>query len=217
MNLFQFGNFYKKLEYFKVGLYSALVLVCCNLPSIVKASGEVDPSLYSTPRCVLNGGTIVQTYHNTGSDTGGWGMNCAQAIGASIAKRDALILTQSALCTSTIPGNTRYEIYYAEGEPSLTSCWYIPMVLGYPVYNHQRGFSAVCCSYGRCGNGTVESNPPMHEELCDDGNTVSGDGCSSTCLWEISLPSPSPSTSQSSWPSPNQSSWPSPSASQSSW
>jgi len=30
-----------------------------------------------------------------------------------------------------------------------------------------------------CGNGTVE--PP---EMCDDGNTVSGDGCSSTCQLE---------------------------------
>jgi cysteine-rich repeat protein len=30
-----------------------------------------------------------------------------------------------------------------------------------------------------CGNGTIES-----PEECDDGNTVSGDGCSSTCQGE---------------------------------
>ena len=29
---------------------------------------------------------------------------------------------------------------------------------------------------GICGNGVVEAN-----EECDDGNTVDGDGCSSTC------------------------------------
>ncbi|MDD5055196.1 MAG: DUF4215 domain-containing protein [Candidatus Peribacteraceae bacterium] len=34
-----------------------------------------------------------------------------------------------------------------------------------------------------CGNGKVEA-----EEQCDDGNTVSGDGCSSTCLKEIPTP-----------------------------
>lgn len=32
---------------------------------------------------------------------------------------------------------------------------------------------------GPCGNGTVDSG-----EQCDDGNTASGDGCSSTCRWE---------------------------------
>jgi cysteine-rich repeat protein len=30
-----------------------------------------------------------------------------------------------------------------------------------------------------CGNGIVEG-----AEQCDDGNTISGDGCSATCLWE---------------------------------
>ena len=34
-----------------------------------------------------------------------------------------------------------------------------------------------------CGNGTVESG-----EQCDDGNTVSGDGCSSTCQNESTTP-----------------------------
>lgn len=31
-----------------------------------------------------------------------------------------------------------------------------------------------------CGNGIVEG-----EETCDDGNTIAGDGCSSTCTWEV--------------------------------
>lgn len=30
----------------------------------------------------------------------------------------------------------------------------------------------------RCGNGRVEQN---RGEVCDDGNTVNGDGCSSDC------------------------------------
>src|ERR1700690_2640154 len=30
-----------------------------------------------------------------------------------------------------------------------------------------------------CGNGKLDPN-----EQCDDGNTVGGDGCSSTCQWE---------------------------------
>lgn len=38
-----------------------------------------------------------------------------------------------------------------------------------------------------CGNGTVE--PP---EQCDDGNTASGDGCSSFCTLEGATPTPSP-------------------------
>ncbi|MDO8630242.1 MAG: DUF4215 domain-containing protein, partial [Phycisphaerales bacterium] len=38
-----------------------------------------------------------------------------------------------------------------------------------------------------CGNGTVETG-----EQCDDGNTVSGDGCSATCQTE-EPPPPAPS------------------------
>ena len=34
-----------------------------------------------------------------------------------------------------------------------------------------------------CGNGIVETG-----EQCDDGNTVSGDGCSATCQLEVALP-----------------------------
>jgi len=37
--------------------------------------------------------------------------------------------------------------------------------------------SAGCYPY--CGNGSVDSG-----EECDDGNTVSGDGCAESCLWE---------------------------------
>jgi len=32
-----------------------------------------------------------------------------------------------------------------------------------------------------CGNSVNNTNPPTYTELCDDGNTVSSDGCSSTC------------------------------------
>jgi cysteine-rich repeat protein len=38
------------------------------------------------------------------------------------------------------------------------------------------------CTLGpRCGDGKVESGV----ETCDDGNTVSGDGCSAKCLREM--------------------------------
>jgi cysteine-rich repeat protein len=30
-----------------------------------------------------------------------------------------------------------------------------------------------------CGNGVIEPG-----EQCDDGNTIGGDGCSSTCQWQ---------------------------------
>ena len=38
----------------------------------------------------------------------------------------------------------------------------------------------------RCGNGVIETG-----ETCDDGNTVSGDGCSSTCIMEVPNGAPS--------------------------
>ena len=38
-----------------------------------------------------------------------------------------------------------------------------------------------------CGNGSVEAS-----EQCDDGNTLDGDGCSSTCRIEPPPPSPRP-------------------------
>jgi len=38
------------------------------------------------------------------------------------------------------------------------------------------------CSSSVCGNGMVESG-----EQCDDGNTMSGDGCSSTCKVEATI------------------------------
>jgi len=52
------------------------------------------------------------------------------------------------------------------------------------------GFSLVACTVGQggiggddvapnCGNNTIDA-----EETCDDGNTASGDGCSSTCQTE---------------------------------
>jgi cysteine-rich repeat protein len=34
----------------------------------------------------------------------------------------------------------------------------------------------------RCGDGNVDS---QFGEGCDDGNTISGDGCSTTCQKEV--------------------------------
>ena len=37
-----------------------------------------------------------------------------------------------------------------------------------------------CTNY--CGNGVIDTIPGKINEKCDDGNTISGDGCSSTCM-----------------------------------
>ncbi len=42
-------------------------------------------------------------------------------------------------------------------------------------------------TYGICGNGKLETG-----EECDDGNTTSGDGCSSQCKTELTPPMPTP-------------------------
>jgi fibro-slime domain-containing protein len=47
------------------------------------------------------------------------------------------------------------------------------------------GGCSTTCKYGpRCGDGTIQA--PY--EQCDDGNNVSGDGCSANCLSEIAVP-----------------------------
>ncbi len=48
------------------------------------------------------------------------------------------------------------------------------------------GACAPGCVLGpRCGDGTVQAD---HGEQCDDGNLVSGDGCSASCMHEGALP-----------------------------
>jgi uncharacterized repeat protein (TIGR01451 family) len=54
------------------------------------------------------------------------------------------------------------------------------------------------CSGGSCGGESVECGDGTLQigcsEQCDDGNTVSGDGCSSTCTLEPCGPEPEPAT-----------------------
>ena len=45
-----------------------------------------------------------------------------------------------------------------------------------PANSHM---SATVCVGNNCGNGQLDK-----DETCDDGNSVNGDGCSSTCLIE---------------------------------
>ncbi len=51
------------------------------------------------------------------------------------------------------------------------------------TYN-QAGCGPGCKTVPRCGDGRVDG---LWGEACDDGNTVSGDGCSATCLIEIDV------------------------------
>ena len=60
--------------------------------------------------------------------------------------------------------------------------------------NDYRKCSDVCQQYtvNLCGDG-IQSNGPLNtdgREECDDGNTVSGDGCSSTCKIEYGYACP---------------------------
>jgi fibro-slime domain-containing protein len=48
----------------------------------------------------------------------------------------------------------------------------------------QSGCGPGCKNVPRCGDGRVDS---LFGETCDDGNTVSNDGCSDTCQLEISV------------------------------
>lgn len=58
------------------------------------------------------------------------------------------------------------------GEDCLRSGW-----------GYERGEYFPICTASMCGNGVVQSG-----EQCDDGNTASGDGCSSTCQSESITP-----------------------------
>jgi cysteine-rich repeat protein len=61
-----------------------------------------------------------------------------------------------------------------------------------------------CTGYGPyCGDGILQ---PAYGEQCDDGNNVSGDGCSATCQIESTAPSPgvgAPPPSAPTGPYPN--------------
>jgi cysteine-rich repeat protein len=51
------------------------------------------------------------------------------------------------------------------------------------TYN-QSGCGPGCKAVARCGDGRVDG---LWGETCDDGNTVSHDGCSATCQLEIDV------------------------------
>ncbi|MCC6336090.1 MAG: DUF4215 domain-containing protein [Myxococcales bacterium] len=55
----------------------------------------------------------------------------------------------------------------------------IPLVRTEPITIEALDTSSLCrtnCTIPRCGDGVFDAG-----EVCDDGNTVSGDGCSSDC------------------------------------
>lgn len=85
--------------------------------------------------------------------------------------------------------------FFAGGE-SIAEDWdlsYLPN----PVYIFVDGDQAgdfvldVSLEAAACGDGVVNRWTPATPEECDDGNTVSGDGCSSTCMLEAPGPSDS--------------------------
>ena len=50
------------------------------------------------------------------------------------------------------------------------------------VYDAQMGTDTISITQGlECGNGILEQVAEVYWEECDDGNTLNGDCCSSTC------------------------------------
>jgi cysteine-rich repeat protein len=62
---------------------------------------------------------------------------------------------------------------------------------GYERCDGTAGCTASCRFAGVCGDGFVDPG-----EVCDDGNTTSGDGCSATCLVEHAELEPNDTTTQ---------------------
>ncbi|MFH1759087.1 MAG: DUF4215 domain-containing protein [Patescibacteria group bacterium] len=72
---------------------------------------------------------------------------------------------------------------------SISSCISVPSCSGSGCYLHNfscMGDTPVSAEdpISSCGNGICGNSTPEPPEQCDDGNTVSGDGCSSTCTNE---------------------------------
>jgi len=63
---------------------------------------------------------------------------------------------------------------------SSVSCPSYPNCQGQPICNTATGLCSAPTRCSVCGNGTVEFS-----EQCDDGNTLNGDHCSSTCRTEF--------------------------------
>ena len=120
--------------------------------------GQRDHAAESDINCIVEGGVILKTYHNTGSSVSGQSVTCYGAVMMAETIRYHLINEQTADCTSIRQGAV-YLIYFAEAEPMMNQC-YPPGTDG--LYSHQKGFSARCCWFGVCGNGIVESLSLIH-------------------------------------------------------
>ncbi len=101
--------------------------------------------------------------------------------------------THHDICSTTTTTQGIYGACCANGQCFVTAQWYCESGVG----GTYQGDSTSCETPGicsTCGNGVVE-----YGEQCDDGNTLSGDGCDANCQLEsitttTSLPSSSTTT-----------------------
>jgi len=108
-----------------------------------------------------------------------------------------MVVIQFAGALQTNSSNYTTEIIFSSGGTNITSTNYksevvTGMITGDSVSSSYKNFFGFFFGEEEevavpvCGNGVVEGS-----EECDDGNTISGDGCSSTCTTEAVIITPS--------------------------
>jgi cysteine-rich repeat protein len=96
---------------------------------------------------------------------------------AAIAREaDGIALTLSTAC----PTSAFAETYGRDAAPFLATVASRADCLCGQTYAQ----GGIVCPPPQCGNGMVEVRPIQNREDCDDGNVVSGDGCSASCTRE---------------------------------
>ena len=88
--------------------------------------------------------------------------------------------TDRDVCTALNPS----ELGEASKVTSGSDYWLEVVEEGYDNYFSDYSLVVSTMPADVCGNGVVETYGNIIE-LCDDGNTASGDGCNSSCVWEV--------------------------------
>ncbi|HCU23697.1 MAG TPA: hypothetical protein DF383_01670, partial [Deltaproteobacteria bacterium] len=142
---------------------------------------DVGPGSGNTCRCLPTCATpghetCEAQFHETEA-------NCADC--ASVCGNGLLGANEE--CETTFPCGVRgpFPAFCDAGEGTGNTCRCIPTcgTPGHEACEAQAGENSLNCGDcpPACGNGLVETS---HGEECDDGNVISGDGCSNTCLNE---------------------------------